>query len=117
MQASILIHLDFLSIYSFWYVDGDIFDSFNPYSPGFSIYFEETIYYTREQKKELFINLEEQGYTKEELSELDKYMKVHIYTKEEYFANCKPFEFRGGTEWETMEEWFEDVEYQFKEVA
>ena len=78
---------------------------------------EKMIYYTREQKKELFINLEELGYTKEELSELDEYMKVHIYTKEEYFANCKPFEFRGGTEWETMEEWFEDVEYQFKEVA
>ena len=78
---------------------------------------EKMIYYTREQKKELFINLEEQGYTKEELSELDEYMKVHIYTKEEYFANCKPFEFRGGTEWETMEEWFEDVVYQFEEVA
>ena len=78
---------------------------------------EETIYYTKEQKKELFINLEEQGYTKEELSELDEYMKVHIYTKEEYFANCKSFEFRGGIEEETMEEWFEDVEYQFEEVA
>ena len=78
---------------------------------------EEMIYYTKEQKQKLFINLEEQGYTKEELAELDEYMKVHIYTKEEYFANCKPFEFRGGTEWETMEEWFEDVEYQFKEVA
>ena len=78
---------------------------------------EEMIYYTKEQKQKLFINLEEQGYTKEELTELDEYMKVHIYTKEEYFANCKPFEFRGGTEWETMEEWFEDVEYQFEEVA
>ena len=30
---------------------------------------EETIYYTKEQKKELFINLEELGYTKEELLE------------------------------------------------
>ena len=78
---------------------------------------EKMIYYTREQKKELFINLEEQGYTKEELSELDEYMKVHIYAKEEYFANCKPFEFRGGVEWETIEEWHEDVEYQFLEVA
>ena len=78
---------------------------------------EKMIYYTKEQKQKLFINLEEQGYTKEELTELDEYMKVHIYTKEEYFANCKPFEFRGGTEWETMEEWFEDVEYQFEEVA
>ena len=78
---------------------------------------EEMIYYTKEQKQKLFINLEEQGYTKEELTELDEYMKVHIYTKEEYFANCKPFEFRGGTEWETTEEWFEDVEYQFEEVA
>ena len=51
---------------------------------------------------------ESKGYTKEELSELDEYMKVHIYTKEEYFANAK---------WETMEEWFEDVEYRFEEVA
>ena len=69
---------------------------------------EEMIYYTKEQKQKLFINLEEQGYTKEELTELDEYMKVHIYTKEEYFANFKR---------ETMEEWFEDVEYQFEEVA
>ena len=78
---------------------------------------EEKIYYTKEQKKDFFNNLEEGGYTKEELSELDEYMKVHIYTKEEYFANCKSFEFRGGIEEETMEEWFEDVEYQFEEVA
>ena len=54
---------------------------------------EKMIYYTKEQKQKLFINLEEQGYTKEELTELGEYMKVHIYTKEEYFANCKPFEF------------------------
>ena len=37
------------------------------------------------------------------------------------FQNCIISEgsktFRGGTEWETMEEWFEDVEYQFEEVA
>ena len=78
---------------------------------------EKMIYYTREQKKELFINLEEQGYTKEELSELDEYMKVHIYTKEEYFSSDKPFEFKGGVEWETIKEWHEDVEYQFLEVA
>ena len=32
---------------------------------------EEMIYYTKEQKQKLFINLEEQGYTKEELTELE----------------------------------------------
>ena len=69
---------------------------------------EKKIYYHHKQKLDFFNNLEGGGYTKEELSELNWYMKVHIYTKEEYFASCK---------WGTMEEWFEDVEYQFQEAA
>ena len=69
---------------------------------------EKKIYYHHKQKLDFFNNLEGGGYTKEELSELNWYMKVHIYTKEEYFASCK---------WGTMEEWFEDVEYQFEEAA
>ena len=69
---------------------------------------EETIYYTKEQKNLLFNNLEEQGYTKEEIGELDEYMKVHIYTKEEWFASYKLG---------SLEEYFEDVEYQFEEVV
>ena len=48
---------------------------------------EEMIYYTREQKKELFINLEEQGYTKEELSELDEYTPEKMMEKYEITAN------------------------------
>ena len=39
--ASILIHLDFLSIYVLNTVNAVSVDSFNPYSPGFSIYFEK----------------------------------------------------------------------------
>ena len=37
--ASILIHLDFLSIYNFFLCCSLSTYSFNPYSPGFSIYF------------------------------------------------------------------------------
>ena len=42
---------------------------------------EETIYYTREQKKELFINLEELGYTKEELSNSNNINKTYDLIK------------------------------------
>ena len=38
MRASILIHLDFLSIYIMRLSSGTALTSFNPYSPGFSIY-------------------------------------------------------------------------------
>ena len=38
-DASILIHLDFLSICNHSVALQWGFDSFNPYSPGFSIYF------------------------------------------------------------------------------
>ena len=37
-NASILIHLDFLSIYWFIWRENENITSFNPYSPGFSIY-------------------------------------------------------------------------------
>ena len=75
------------------------------------------IYYTKEEKEKLFKELLENEYTKEDLKEIDKLLETFVYEKEEYFSSDKPFEFRGGIEWETIDEWFEDVEYQFKEVA
>ena len=38
-EASILIHLDFLSILKNWMMNVELSSGFNPYSPGFSIYF------------------------------------------------------------------------------
>ena len=43
--ASILIHLDFLSIYSTKIVIPSDGIGFNPYSPGFSIYFDKYTFY------------------------------------------------------------------------
>ena len=40
-NASILIHLDFLSIYWFIWRENENITSFNPYSPGFSIYLKK----------------------------------------------------------------------------
>ena len=45
--ASILIHLDFLSIYNVMSKDDVIAHGFNPYSPGFSIYLMIRIEYTQ----------------------------------------------------------------------
>ena len=51
---------------------------------------EEMIYYTKEQKQKLFINLEEQGYTKEELTEAFKFYKIHnISINERREFSCK----------------------------
>ena len=44
-EASILIHLDFLSIFKRNLSLGSLLTSFNPYSPGFSIYLGNTHIY------------------------------------------------------------------------
>ena len=75
------------------------------------------IYYTKEEKEKLFNELLENEYTQEDLKEVDKLLETFVYEKEEYFSSDRDYEFRGGTEWETIEEWHEDVEYQFEEVA
>ena len=75
------------------------------------------IYYTKEEKEKLFKELLENEYTQEDLKEVDKLLETFVYKKEEYFSSDKPFEFKGGIEWETIDEWYEDVEYQFLEVA
>ena len=46
--ASILIHLDFLSIYISMIPTQIFTESFNPYSPGFSIYFDNAYYLENE---------------------------------------------------------------------
>ena len=75
------------------------------------------ILYTKEQKEAFKQELIENGFPKEVIDLLDERIEKLVIEKEEHFSSDKPFEFRGGTEWETMEEWFEDVEYQFEEVA
>ena len=75
------------------------------------------IYYTKEEKEKLFKELLESEYTQEDLKEVDKLLETFVYEKEEYFSSDKPFEFKGGVEWETIEEWHEDVVYLFLEVA
>lgn len=78
---------------------------------------KKLIYYTKQQKEELFKNFREQNWKEEELDDLSWYMERHILEKEEYFSTEREYEFKGGVEWETLEEWFEDVEYEFVEVA
>ena len=47
MNASILIHLDFLSISLVFKLLGRPEEGFNPYSPGFSIYLLRAQYYAK----------------------------------------------------------------------
>ena len=75
------------------------------------------IYYTKEEKEKLFNELLENEYTQEDLKEVDKLLETFVYEKEEYFSSDHDYEFKGGIEWETIEERHEDVEYQFLEVA
>ena len=75
------------------------------------------ILYTKEQKEAFKQELIENGFPKEVIDILDERIEKLVIEREEYFSSDKPLEFKGGVEWETMEEWFEDVEYEFKEVA
>ena len=75
------------------------------------------ILYAKEQKEAFKQELIENGFPKEVIDILDERIEKLVIEKEEYFSSDKPFEFKGGVEWETIDEWYEDVEYRFLEIA
>ena len=75
------------------------------------------ILYTKEQKEAFKQELIENGFPKEVIDILDERIEKLVIEKEEYFSSDRDYEFKGGVEWETIDEWYEDVEYQFEEVA